>query len=69
MTYLQVGSEEFFGISWHREEILGLQIQNDGGVLRIGQTGSDEVKEIPPVKDGLRPHLPFHSRVEAVSAH
>ena len=23
------------------------------GVLRIGKTGSDEVKEIPPVEDGL----------------
>lgn len=53
MTYLQVRSEEFFSISWHRDEILGLQIQNDGGVLRIRQTGSDEVKEIPPVKDRL----------------
>ena len=39
------------------------------GVLRIGKTGSDEVKEIPPVEDGLWPHLPFHSSVEAVSAH
>ena len=53
MTYLQVRSEEFFSISWHRDEILGLQIQNDNGVLMIGQTCSDEVKEIPPVKDGL----------------
>ena len=53
MTYLKVRSEEFVGISWHRDEILGLQIQNDCGVLRIGQTGLDEVKEIPPVKDGL----------------